>query len=95
MVPMDIPYGPQAGFVWARAGSLGFPVRAPLKSLCKPGQIPDVAQTGLGPGRLGLPAQIPHGPRPGSLSGRCHLTKIMSDPLQAVYGGYTLVCLYV
>ena len=69
VVPMDIPYGPQAGFVWAWAGSLGLPVRAPFKSLCKPSQIPHVAQTGLGTGRLGLPAQIPHGPRAGSLSG--------------------------
>ncbi len=68
-LPVHIPSGPQAGFVWARAGSLGLPVRAPFKSLCKPSQIPHVAQTGLGTGRLGLPAQIPHGPRPGSLSG--------------------------
>ncbi len=57
-------YGPQ-GFVWARAGSSGLPVRDPIKFMSKPGQIPHNAQTGLGRGRLGLPAQIPHGPRPG------------------------------
>ncbi len=34
-------------------------------------KVEQVAQTGLGPGRLGLPARIPHGPRPGSLSGIC------------------------
>ncbi len=29
-LPRHIPYGPQAGFVRARAGSLGYPGRAPL-----------------------------------------------------------------
>ncbi len=43
-------------------GSSGLPVPAPIKSLCKPSQIPYVAQTGLGPGRMSLSAQIPHGP---------------------------------
>ncbi len=36
-----------------------------------------VAQTGLGPGRLGLPAQIPHGPRSGLLSGIPHKGRIL------------------
>ena len=56
-----------AKFVWAH--ECGLPVWAPLKSMCKPGQIPYITQTGLGPGRLGLHTQIPHGPRLGSLSG--------------------------
>ena len=42
-------------------GSLGLPGRVPLKSCSKLSQIPQVAQTGLGPGTLGWPAQIPAG----------------------------------
>ena len=42
---------PLVGFVWAHASSSGLPVRAPIKSLCKPSQIPyrfpDWARTGL------------------------------------------------
>ena len=76
------PHRAQAGFVWAHAGSSGLPVRAPFKSLCKPSQIPHVAQTGLGTDRLGLPAQIPHGPRSGSLSGLWSICKLEHRPLQ-------------
>ncbi len=65
ILPMHIPYGPQAGYVWAHVGSNGLPVRAQFKSLCKSSQIPYIAQTGLGTGRLGSPAQIPCGPWPG------------------------------
>ncbi len=61
-LPMHIPCGPQVGFVWARAGASGLPIRAPLKSTCNPGQIPDVAQTGLGPGRLACPLKSRTGP---------------------------------
>ncbi len=48
--PMQIPYGFQAGYAWAQRAWYGYmpiqiPVRAPLKSMCKPGQITDVAQT--------------------------------------------------
>ena len=49
------------------------------------GPCRDVAQTGLGPGRLGLPAQISHGPRPGSLSG--HL-RLGSDSWNHSLGSY-------
>ncbi len=48
IVPVEnIPPRPQAGFGRAQAGSTGLPGRAPFKYRSKPGQIPDVAQTGL------------------------------------------------
>ncbi len=59
--PVDFQSGP----TWAGPGS----THGMSKSCSNTGQIPYVAQTGLGPGRLGLPAEIPAGPRLGSLSG--------------------------
>ena len=50
-LPRHSPYGPRAGFVRVRAGSLGWPGRAPVKSCSNPSQLPvrcpDWARTGL------------------------------------------------
>ncbi len=73
-MPGQIPYGAWGGLEQAAHA---------LKTMCKPGQIPHVAQTGLGWGRLGLSAQSSTGPTAG-FDPAC--TRLRAGPIRGPYG---------